>query len=65
MKGVLSIEHLGKPWGVHDGLCLSVLVLASIKELDTNATYQWIPVDHNCREKLKQAVDKCARLFFL
>ena len=63
------MEHLGKPSGVNDGICLSVVARAKSKELGDGADWQWVAVeDQACVERLRTAVRNdfgCAKLIDL
>ena len=63
------MEHLGKPSGVYDGICLSVVVQAKSRELGGGADWQWVTVeDQACAERLRTAVRNdfgCAKLIDL
>ena len=61
IKGVLSLEHVGHPNGVYDGLCLSVLVELQKTALNSR-DYQWAKVESPLQEMLEQALDNnCAK----
>ena len=65
--GVLSVEHLGSPHGVYDGLCLSLVLLASSRELGgAGGLSQWVRVEEPmCLQRLRTAVSSdfgCARI---
>lgn len=63
------MEHLGKPCGVYDGICLSVVARAKSRELGGGADWQWVSVeDQACAERLRTAVRNafgCAKLMDL
>lgn len=58
---MLSLEHLGRPCGVYDGMCVSVLVEACTRELETSE-FVWTQVKHTLEKRLKDALEKCAQL---
>ena len=64
--GVLQIEHLGQN-GVYDGLCMSILVVASSKKLSGEGSGQWVAIEEQSTvEKLRTAAKNefgCAKLF--
>lgn len=62
IKGVLSLEHVGHPNGVYDGVCLSLLV--EVQKMGLNSrNYQWAKVESPLQEMLAQALDNnCAQL---
>ena len=66
-KGVLSVEHLGSPHGVYDGLCLSLVLLASSRELDGAGNLsRWVRVEEETSlQRLRTAMTSdfgCARI---
>lgn len=68
--GVLSMEHLGSPCGVYDGFCLSLVVLASSRELgDGGKLSHWVAVEEEASlQRLRTAVSSdfgCARIIDL
>ena len=66
VRGVLSLEHLGCPHGVHDGMCISVLLEAKTAELkDGGRGYQWCKINQKLEERVKEALRNCATLYQL
>jgi len=61
---VLSLEHLGRPNGVYDGMCLSLLV--EVKSLELKCSdYQWATPDHSLQQMLQEAMANSAEISFL
>ena len=61
------MEHLGSPCGVYDGLCLSLVLLASSRELNGAGNLsRWVRVEEpTCLQRLRTAVSSdfgCARI---
>ena len=61
------MEHLGSPHGVYDGLCVSLVLLASSRELDAAGNLsRWVRVEEEtCLQRLRTAVSSdfgCARI---
>lgn len=66
MCGVLSLEHLGRPQGICDGMCVSVLVELESTALRPGATqYKWELVTKDMKQQLQDALENCAQLMFL
>lgn len=67
--GVVSLEHSGKPHGVHDGFCASLLITASSKPDLGTGEWEWAQVDDkDLIEQLKKASSGdfgCAKLMDL
>ena len=62
---MLSLEHLGHPHGVHDGMCISILLEANSRELEKGRGYQWQPVPETLQEMVKDALARnCAQLVY-
>lgn len=59
---MLSLEHLGRPHGSCDGICISVLVEASTRDLDKTGEYHWTPVEQGLEARLRDALSHCAEL---
>ena len=57
LHGVLSLEHLGRPTGVYDGVCISVLLIAASKDMQEGTDYEWMPVDISLVELLKKSLN--------
>ena len=57
---MLSLEHMG---GACDGMCVSVLLEATGKELDGKSGYQWRLSQLTMQEKLKKALQNCTHLY--
>ena len=67
MCGVLSLEHLGRPHGVCDGMCVSVLVeFESTALAGAGASrYKWELVSKDMEMQLHDALENCTQLIFL
>ena len=66
---MVSLEHSGKPHGVHDGFCASLLITASSKPDLGTGEWEWAQVDDkDLIEQLKKASSGdfgCAKLMDL
>lgn len=60
--GVASVEHLGRPHGKYDGICVSILVEVDSLELQSSE-YQWMKPEQDIQQKLLETLENCARLF--
>ena len=60
VQGVLSVEHTGKPHGTHDGVCLSLLVLASSdSELQPGGLSKWVMLEEEeCVKRVRSALER-------
>lgn len=59
------MEHLGRPHGTYDGICVSVLLGADTHDLGDKG-YRWTAVDQKLKKQLTDALDNdCAKLFNL
>ncbi len=65
MCGVISLEHVGRPHGRFDGMCVSVLVEAMSRDLDTTTPYSWSKVEGNLRTKVTYLMENSAQLLFI
>ncbi|XP_078685903.1 8-oxo-dGDP phosphatase NUDT18-like [Branchiostoma floridae x Branchiostoma belcheri] len=60
LAGVLGVEHLGKPHGLADGICLTLLYTLAIGEdtpTETTHEYSWCPVTNE--ELRARLIDTC------
>ena len=58
------MEHLGEH-GVHDGICVTVLLEAKTTELDKGRGYAWCKVERSLENMVKEALARnCAQLHF-
>ena len=61
---MLSLEHVGRPHGINDGICISILLKASTKELH-GAAYKWTTVEGPLEKQLRDTLNNhCAELIF-
>lgn len=61
------MEHVGKPAGVYDGFCISVVISAESTELEQTSVYEWKAIeDGPTAERLRTATSKeimgCAKV---
>jgi hypothetical protein len=62
LVGVVSVEHLGRPNGVYDGICISLLVEVDSLVLESSE-YQWVKPEPDMQLTLLERLEKCAKLF--
>lgn len=63
IKGVLSLEHLGRPHGVHDGMCISILLEAKSADLESGRGYEWCLLKQDLVDPIQHALARnCAEL---